>query len=133
MSVSTERGEVPVTGRLLGQASSRRIRHEHREPYVPRGMRCSACRWTRITILYEDDPEVERPYAVVFEGFSRIPGERTIGKVERTSSPLWVVECLHRRNREREKYISLVAKQALLLAAETDPDLRAVVDQRVVA
>lgn len=133
MGVSTERGEVQVTGRLLGQASSRRLRHEHREPYVPHGMRCSACRWTRITILHDDEPAVERPYSVVFEGFSRIPGERTIGKVEQTSSPLWVVECLHRRNREREKYISLVARQALLFAAEADPALREVVEQRVVA
>jgi len=123
--VDTDAGPEQVEGTLLAQTSSRRFTHAHRGNHVPSGQRCSACRWTRVTILRSEDPDVARRYAVVSEGFSLVPGERTIGKVERTSSPLWVIECLHRRNRDKERYISVVARNALLMAMQYDVPLAA--------
>lgn len=130
MVVSTDRGDEEVSGHVLGQASSRRLRHTHAGRWPDTGTRCSACRWTKITILYDDDASQERRYIVVSEGMSVLPGERTLGKVERTSSPLWVIECLHRRNREKQTYLSLVARSAILNAAEQDGPLREEVDRR---
>lgn len=125
MSVDTDAGRVSVEGTLLAQTSSRRFNHVHRGSHVPSGQRCSACRWTRVTILRDEHSEVERRYLVVVEGFSLVPGERTIGKLERTSSPLWVIECLHRKNREKQRYISVVARNALIMATQYDKPLAA--------
>jgi hypothetical protein len=123
MTVSTDLGNVLVQGTLLAQTSSRQFSHRHPETHAKPGDRCSACRWTRITIVRDENPEVARNYAVVSEGFSLVPGERVISKVERTSSPLWVIECLYRRNKEREKYLSIVARNALLMSCEYDQKL----------
>jgi hypothetical protein len=130
MNVETDSGVVTVEGILLAQTSSRRFNHAHRGNHVPSGQRCSACRWTRITILRRENPDDDRPYAVVVEGFSLLPGERTIGRVECTSSPLWVIECLHRRNKAKEKYISVVARNALLMATQYDKALAAECERR---
>lgn len=123
MTVRTDSGDVKVRGTLLAQTSSRQFSHRHHTPHAEPGNRCSACRWTRITIVRDEDPEVIRNYAVVSEGFSLVPGERTIGKVERTYSPLWVIRCLHRKNKDHEEYLSVVARNALLMACEYDQKL----------
>lgn len=124
MRVNTEKGEVEVRGTLLAQTSSRQFNHRHQTRYAEPKVRCSACRWTRVTIVRDENPEVERRYAVITEGFSRIPGEATLGKVERTSSPLWVIRCLHRRNKAREEYLSTVARNALIMATQYDEELQ---------
>lgn len=124
MRVNTEQGDVEVRGTLLAQTSSRQFSHRHQTRYAEPGIRCSACRWTRVTIVRDDDPGVARQYAVVTEGFSRIPGEQVLGRVERTSSPLWVIQCLHRRNKAREEYLSTVARNALLMATQYDGELQ---------
>lgn len=129
--MATDRGVEVVRGHLLSQASSRRHRHLHPPAagYAAPGERCSACRWTRVTILYEAG--AERPYVIVSEGLSIVRGEHPLGKVERTSSPLWVIEWLHRRNHRRELFLPIVARQALLIAAERDEALGSEVRTRL--
>jgi hypothetical protein len=125
MSVTTDEGEQAVTGVLLAQASSRQFKHRQHPGmnHAPPKQRCSACRWTRVTLLRMDDPSDPRPYAIVTEGFSLVPGERVLGNVERTSSPLWVIEYLHRTNKDRERYLPLVARNALMMAVQYDEKL----------
>jgi hypothetical protein len=126
MTVATRNGEELVQGTLLAQTSSRQFSHRHSDQsHAKAGERCSACRWTRITIVRDPDTEGDRCYAVVQEGFSLVPGETVVGTVERTSSPLWVIRCLHRRNREKEEYLSIVARNALLMACEYDKQIAA--------
>ena len=126
MNVSTDDGDViVVSGTLLAQSGSKAHRHrQHNDSrYAPMKQRCSACRWTRLTILRDEDPQQEQPYVIVSEGFSIVPGERVLGKVERTSSPLWVIEYLHRRNKEKERYLPIVARNALMMAVQYDEKL----------
>lgn len=125
MVVDTDAGPEEVWGTLLAQASSRQFSHRHNGfRFAPPKQRCSACRWTRVTILRDEDLDVERRYRVVVEGFSLVPGERTLGRVEHTSSVLWVIEYLHRQNKDtRERYLPVVARNALLMAVQYDVDL----------
>jgi hypothetical protein len=125
MSVTTDDGEVKVTGTLLAQASSRQFNHHRhpREEHAPPRQRCSACRWTRVTLLRDEDPRESQHYVIVTEGFSLVPGEGVLGKVERTSSSLWVIEYLHRKNKDREKFLPIVARNALMMAVQYDEKL----------
>jgi hypothetical protein len=115
MNVDTDEGKVRVEGVLLAQTSSRRYRHNHPGAHVPSGQRCSACRWTRVTILKRDET-----YLVVTEGFSLVAGELTRGRVVSTTSPLWVIQCLYVRKRDR---LSIAARNALIVAADHDKEL----------
>lgn len=127
MNVATDDGDLTVVGTLLAQTSSRQYRHRQHPgaQYAPPKQRCSACRWTRVTILRDDDLRAHQPYVIVTEGFSLVPGERVLGKVERTSSPLWVIEYLHRTNRDKQKYLPIVARNALMMAVQYDEQLAA--------
>lgn len=132
MNVTTDENERVITGTLLAQASSRQYKHRQHPgmTYAPAKQRCSACRWTRVTILRDEGPD--RLYIIVTEGFSLVPGERVLGRVEHTSSPLWVIEYLHRVNREKEKYLPLVARNALMMAVQYDEALARECEKRAV-
>lgn len=123
MNVIADDGDQTVTGTLLAQVSSRQYRHRQHPGmnHAPTKQRCSACRWTRVTLLRDDDSPQQ--YVIITEGFSLVPGERVLGKVERTSSPLWVIEYLHRTNKDRQKYLPLVARNALMMAVQYDEKL----------
>lgn len=126
MEVSTQAGVDLVHGRVLGRASSRRERHTHPPGTHPaHGERCSACRWMEVVILHDlAEPEDEdRVYAIVTEGKSVIQGETTRGRVERTTSPHWVVEYLSKRDGQGELYMPVVSKKAVAEAASRDPRL----------
>lgn len=130
MQVSTEHGREEVSGVLLAQTSSRRFSHRHEGGHAVPGEPCSACRWTRITIVRDEETVENGRYAVAVEGFSVVPGEITTGRVERTSSPVWVVEWLHRKKSGREPYLTTVAKNALLMAMQYDEKLAEYCKQR---
>lgn len=121
MTVETVQGPAEVAGRLLGQSSSEAPRHAHRTEKPRPGERCSACRWMRVTILFD---EHAGQYVVVNEGLTRVPGETQRGRIERTTSPVWVIECLTRPDRSSNgRYIPTVSRKALAEAAASDAAL----------
>lgn len=107
-----------VRGRLLGSASSRRPSHNHAGPVLPEGARCSACRWFEVRIVrVADDPAA---WLVYTAGFSDLPGEVTIPKVVRTTSPWEVVELMTIRNSKDGTIIPRPNARALAQAAGHD-------------
>jgi hypothetical protein len=122
MLVSTVTGDEVVRGTLLGKKSSRRRTHNHpRERMAAIGERCSACRWMEVFILYDTTAE---QYVVVTKGESQVVHEQTRGHVERTTSPLWVIECLQLPDRRSGgTYLPYTSRQAVLAAARFDADL----------
>jgi hypothetical protein len=122
LTVPTRDGEVEVEGELLGEVSTHQGVHAHEGPApVPgSGRRCSACRWTQIWILDDEDAD---EYVVVVSGMSNVPGETTRGRVVRTASPTWAVDCLRRAPGGRLT-LPEPAREALAQAADLDDDIR---------
>lgn len=118
--VRSGREEVEIRGTQLGTASSRADEHSHREterlaPY----QRCSACRWTEITVFRQDDG-----YSLVCQGMSSVPGEVPYAKINRADSAEEAVQRLYRVNRRGENppepFLPIVARKALRQAARLD-------------
>lgn len=108
---------------LLGDASSRRDEHTHdreRDPYVPPGGRCSACRWFEVDIYRTD----AGTYVVHTVGASVVPGERRRSRVTETTSAYEVIELLTVRPYGKEPFITAQSAGALAQAAELDDDVR---------
>lgn len=125
-------GVEEVRGKPIGRASSRVNRHNHKlsdraQPY----RRCSACRWTEITIVRRDDGR----YALISEGISSIQGEIAYGRVSVASSPEEAVQRLHRsdlvvKGEVVEPFLPVVARKALINAASCDPPIAEVMRSR---
>lgn len=119
--VITGQGPQEVRGTLLGTASSRVSRHNHdRRRPCPPYRRCSACRWTEITVVRSGER-----YVLISEGFSDVEGEIPYGKVSVASTAYDAVRRLHRQVGGRGEYhLPAVARKALVQAAGVDPEFR---------
>jgi hypothetical protein len=130
-------------GRFLGLGSSRTDAHQpHRERYVPRGIRCNACRWFEARIFRElvlpdgvDDltaltgPDDVRlgDYVIHSAGMSIVDDEVPLFRCETTRSPFMVVELMTTRRRTdqgSEVFLAKPAARALAEAAQHDAALR---------
>lgn len=150
-SPPVERQDVAVTdgaysfvGQKLALASSQWDTHGHASEFAVRGERCSACRWTEITIYRVPDnvlaaAQVEQwiggplgKYLVVSSGRSVVPGERTFVNATWTNSPYEVIEILIQRRGTRVT-LSTTAARALAAAAEFDDGLNDAYVNRAVA
>jgi hypothetical protein len=125
MVVSTPTGHVHVQGTQLGRASSKRGQHTHEPDEAPVPYkRCSACRWTEITVF-----RAEEGYVLVLEGMSSVTGEVPYGRVREVELAGDVVDNLYRvdrrENRDARPFLPLVARRALLDSARNDSDLAA--------
>lgn len=122
--VCTKTGEQEIRGRELGRSSSRTKFHSHNpqlppEPYK----RCSACRWTEITVVRPPDGG----YVLVSEGLSDLEGEIPYGRIYTAESGEEVVQGLYRTDRrshdEEEQFLPTVARKALINASGSDPEI----------
>lgn len=125
LNVVTDRGAREVRGTLLGKSSSRVDSHNHPEgENCPPYRRCSACRWTEITVLRRGDGQ----YVLVNEGLSRVSGEVAYARVSVAASAEDAVQRLYRVNQRGrdplEPFLPQVARKALLHASDADPDIR---------
>lgn len=119
-----------VTAELLSHTSSCRSTHSHSDG-APAAARCSACRWTEVSIYRTDE---DRPaYFVETVGETVVPGERRLVQLERTTSAHWVVETLVTRRRDGEMFLTRAARQALAEAAAVDKSLDDAFVNRAVA
>jgi hypothetical protein len=138
-------------GMFLGLGSSRTDAHQpHRERYVPRGIRCNACRWFEARIFRElllpagvddlaqlTDPGDARPgdYVVHSAGMSIADDEVPLFRYETTGSPFMVIELMTTRRRTdsgSEVFLAKPAARALAEAAQYDAQLREAYIQRAV-
>jgi hypothetical protein len=122
LNVQTVNGPETVTGVLLGESSSHRGHHNHGEDFSPPGVRCSACRWMQVQILYDEAAE---GYVVLVHGRSIVPDESDRCRLERTVSPIWVIETLRQPQRKpgARPGISQTALKAITEAARYDADI----------
>lgn len=123
-TVQTVSGPETIHGMQLGTSSSYRGSHNHVSEFAnaSAGERCSACRWMEVTIVFDVAGE---QYIVVISGRSRVPGEIDRCRVERTTSPVWVIETLsmpQRRPGDTPK-LSKTALRAVTEAARFDADI----------
>lgn len=121
--IPTDDGPVSVRGVVLGRGESRWPHHGGHDglPYAPKGTACSACRYMRVTIV--DDTETDE-FVVITEGVSTVPGERTYGRVERTTSATWMVDYLRRTDKKKGwVYLPRASRKALLEAGAADRDI----------
>lgn len=107
-------------GTVLGMASSRTVKHRHPLDQSPKPyQRCSACRWTELTIL-----RLENQYAVLSEGHSAIEGEFTYRRYRKHTTAEAVVASLYREDTRNGEdavpILSVVGKRALVEAAVQD-------------
>lgn len=136
-----------VYARFLGVGTSFTATHtRHVERFVPKGVRCNACRWFEARIFREvvlpdgvdDLTELaasglsERdvragPYVMHFAGMSIVDGEVPFCRVETTTSPYSVIESMTTRrttvDRGPEAFIAKPAAHALAEAADNDRQL----------
>lgn len=120
-------GREGTRGTVLGKASSRTIKHRHPTGQAPPPyQRCSACRWTELTILRLEDGR----YAVLSEGHSALKGEMTYRRFRRHDSAESVLASLYREDtrsgNDPEPILSVVGKRALIEAAVQDRSIDAV-------
>lgn len=124
MTVQTVNGPETIEGTRLGSSSSLRGHHNHEGDFAQPGpaTRCPACRWTEIDIVFDEGTE---RYVVVIQGKSRVPGEIDRCRVERTTSPLWVIETLHMPQRRSggRPWLTKTATKAITEAARFDADI----------
>lgn len=115
-------GTYRFTGQQLAAVSSRWQTHGHDQEVAPRGVRCSACRWTEVEI-YRSDPRlrltVQGTYLVVTRGCSAVSGEQEYTKTTWTDSPYEVLEILTQR-KAGQVFLPGPAARALARAAEFD-------------
>lgn len=115
-----------VNGVVLGSASSKTVKHRHPEGQTPPPyQRCSACRWTELTLLRLPNGK----YATLSEGHSDIEGEMTYRKVRKFTAIDKLVASLYRedfRCEDSAPVLSVVARKALVSAAPNDRDLETV-------
>jgi len=123
--VPTPVGNVYVQGVALGSGSSRALSHSH-DPSSPPApyQRCSACRWTQITIVRGE----RSGYVVVSEGLSNVPGEVPYGRVTEAEDSDTLVRDLfrvdQREGRDPKPFLPKVALRALTVSAEKDSNIR---------
>lgn len=123
--VVTSRGEeLEVRGHPLGTASSRAEGHNHGPNEIsPRYRRCSACRWTEITVVLRGDGR----YALISEGLTSVEGEVPYARVSVAANAEDAVRRLHRHDRRtpdpEEFFLPRVARNALLDAARYDESI----------
>lgn len=131
LNVVTDQGAREVRGTLLGKASSRVDSHNHPDgEKCPPYKRCSACRWTEITVLKREDGH----YVLVNEGLSRVDGEIPYARISVAASPDAAVERLYRVNQRGrdplEPFLPQVARKALLSASTLDDGIARVMRVR---
>lgn len=124
LNVVTDQGAREVRGTLLGKASSRVEVHNHPPTEsCPPYRRCSACRWTEITVLRREDGQ----YVLVNEGLSQVEGEVAYARVSVATSAEAAVQRLYRVNQRGrdplEPFLPQVARKALLSASGSDPGI----------
>jgi hypothetical protein len=125
--------------------------HTDRNRFVPRGVRCNACRWFEARIFREldlpdgvddvaqlTDPAQARlgDYVIHFTGMSIVDGEVPFYRYETTASPHMVIEHMTtRRLTERgpEVFLAKPSAHALAVAAAYDGDLRDSYENRAVS
>jgi hypothetical protein len=124
MTVQTVNGPEVIEGTRLGSSTSLRGHHNHEGGFAPPGpaTRCPACRWTQIDIVFDEGTE---SYVVVIQGRSVVPGEIDRCRVERTTSPLWVIETLQmpQRRTGSQPRLTKTAIKAIAEAARYDADI----------
>lgn len=124
--VPTPVGDVYVEGIALGSGSSRAAVHSH-DPAKPPDpyQRCSACRWTQITIVRSRD---QSGYVVVSEGMSNVAGEVPYGRVTEAEDSESLIRGLfrvdQRGGRDPKPFLPRVALRALTASAERDSEIR---------
>jgi hypothetical protein len=142
--VNASDGSYRFLGEQLSHTTSQWETHGHSAEFAARGERCSACRWTEISLYRVPDtalaaaqvePYIGGPlgkYLVVTEGRSIVPGERTFVKATWTNSPYDVIEILTQRRGERVT-MGIPAARALAIAAEWDDGINDAYVNRAVA
>lgn len=131
--------EYEFTGRLLGQASTHKPRHERlvHDPgsYAAPRERCAACRWFEVRIYgaYEDERRPDRltAYYVQTVGKSVVPGEVDRFRVRRTTRARSVIASLVQEQNGRT-FVPWSSRQALDQAADHDDALAELVDDLLV-
>lgn len=138
--------------RFLGMGTSHVVAHvAHDEPYVPRGVRCNACRWFEARIFREltlpdgasalddvadaDDVRLG-DYIVHSVGGTVVPGEVPLYRFEEAASPFSVIELMTTRrltDRGPEAFLAKPSAAALAAAAGFDADLARAYVQRAVS
>jgi hypothetical protein len=126
-------GEVhQFTGALLGHGTSHRDHHNHYpRRFAQRGEKCSACRWFEVAIYRRttahDDPTgvtLGHDYVIHTVGWSVIPGEQRLSRVQFTSSAFEIIEMLTVRHQDKEPFIAVQSARALAQAAGVDQAVR---------
>lgn len=124
--VTTSKGEeLEVRGHPLGRASSWTRGHSHGPNQIsPRYQRCSACRWTEITVVRREDGR----YTLISEGLTSIEGEIPYARVSVAENADEAVRRLHRLDRRGvvnppQPFLPKVARKALLEAARADDEI----------
>jgi len=97
---------------VLGFGSSQSVEHVE-------GGKCQHCRWTEVYILADKDGV---SYHLVTIGESELAGERTIYKMETTTSPTYIVERLYRKSDKGEWFLPRPSHQALVEASDSSKE-----------
>lgn len=133
---------VELYARFLGMGTSHVATHSrHDDDFVPRSVRCNACRWFEARIFRElvlpdgatalddvADPGDVRlgSYVVHSVGGTVVPGEVPLFRFEEAASPYSVIELMTTRrltDRGPEAYLAKPSAAALAAAAGFDPQL----------
>ena len=112
-----------IDGTFLGMGSSYRPEHKGHpdEPFAPRGVHCSTCRWTEIRIFQDTSGRLY----VVNCGASEVDGERDLVRVNSVATAFELAESLMTVDRRtRQKNLPRPARRALAQAASYSPELR---------
>lgn len=126
-------GEYELDGMVLGFGTSRDSKGHNEHPAgtrPPEGVRCSACRWAEIAVLFVRVGESTTPtYAILKMGKSVLEGEDTRVKTFWSEDAMSVLESLYVSGPNgANRRIPLPNASAFRLAAEVDAGIKAVLD-----
>jgi hypothetical protein len=136
LTLPTPDGDIKVEGHVVGFASSHRDAHAHRSDEIGSTVvRCSACRWSEITIIIPTDDEAEKhncQYIVHTYGPTIISDEINLCHLYYVRSAHQIIEILTVR-RPNNVYLPRVAAIALADAAGYDRSIEDAYVNRAVA
>lgn len=126
-------GDYQLSGTVLGFGTSRDSKGHNEHPAgtrPPEGVRCSACRWAEIAVLFVRVGESNTPtYAILKMGKSVLEGEDTRVKTFWSEDAMSVLESLYVSGPNgANRRIPLPNAGAFRRAAEVDAGIRAVLE-----
>lgn len=112
-----------IDGQFLGMGTTNRPHHKGHpgQPWAPKGVHCSTCRWTELRLFRGRDDVLY----VVKCGASDVPGERDLVSVSQVDTPFELIESLTTTDRPSQRTtLPMPARRALAQAASHDADVR---------